>query len=434
MTFAAVEKIADAVLFEGYMLYPYRPSALKNRQRWNFGTLWPRAFSLAQRPQEPFSFHAEVLFEADHAAAFDLRLRFLQLVPQPGVESGSWDVGVVRARTIEAIPISKTASPAQLALDMTALSAEERSGVPDYVEERALTVALEYCVSKLEGALYRIAVTVSNVSALAAGPAASRCEAQASAFTSAHLLLAARGGAFISLIDPPSQHVTAAQACGNRGVYPVLAGPQGDRSVMLCAPIILYDHPQIAPESPGDFFDGTEMDEMLALRVLTLTDQEKQELRQSDPHARAMLERVEQLADGGLLGVHGATRSIARSAGKTETEKADGAVEQVEQWDPFAEKLAVESLPVLGVAVRKGDLVRLCPQKKGPQKRADIMDSVMEGCVAVIEAIEQDLEGNAQFAVVLEDDPGRDLGLLRQTGHRFFFSPEEVEPLEMEAL
>lgn len=431
MTFAVVEKIADAVLFEGYMLYPYRPSALKNRQRWNFGTLWPRAFALAQRPQEPFSFHAEVLFETDDAAAFDLRLRFLQLVPQPGDESGSWDVGVVRATTIEAIPISEAASPVKLALDITALSAEEKLNAPDYVEERALTVALEYCVTKLEGALYRIAVTVSNESPLVADQSVARDEAQTSAFTSAHLLLAARDGAFVSLIDPPPQHATAAQACANRGVYPVLGGPEGDRSVMLCSPIILYDYPQIAPESPGDFFDGTEMDEMLALRVLTLTDKEKQEIRQSDPHARAMLERVEQLADGGLLGVHGATRSVARSAGETIAGRADGAVEP---WDPFAEKPVVESLPVLGVAVRKGDRVRLWPQKTGTQKKADIMDSVMEGRVAVIEAIEEDLEGNAQFAVVLEDDPGRDLGLLRQTGHRFFFSPEEVEPLEMEAL
>ena len=80
---------------------------------------------------------------------------------------------------------------------------------------------------------------------------------------------------------------------------------------MLCSPIILYDHPQIAPESGGDFFDATEMDEMLALRVLTLTDAEKREMRESDPHARAILERVEAMADGGLLAVHGAIRDVA---------------------------------------------------------------------------------------------------------------------------
>jgi hypothetical protein len=426
MTFAAVEKIADAVLFEGYMLYPYRPSALKNQQRWNFGTLWPRAFALAQRPQEPFSFHSEVLLEAQHAATFDLRLRFLQLVPRQEAEFGSWDIGVVRARTVEEIPISETASPVQLTLDINALSAEEKLNAPDYFEERVLTVSLEYSVKKLEDTLYRIAVKVANESPLAADPVVARREAQASAFTSAHLLMAARDGAFVSLLDPPAQYSAAAQACANRGVYPVLAAPEGNRHLMLCAPIILYDHPQIAPESPGDFFDSTEMDEMLVLRVLTLTETEKQEMRLSDPHARAILERVEQFADRGLLSVHGATHSVTPSAGESSMEKVDGAIEP---WDPFAEQPAVESVPVFGVAVRKGDRVRLWPQKK-----ADIMDMVMEGRVAVIEAIEQDLEGNAQFAVVLEDDPGRDLGLLRQAGHRFFFSPEEVEPLRMEAL
>jgi hypothetical protein len=425
MTFAAAEKIADAVLFEGYMLYPYRPSALKNRQRWNFGTLWPRAFAQSQQPQEPFSFQSEVLLDAGQAVAFDLRLRFLQLMPQPGFESGSWEIGMVRARTVEAIPISETACPVQLTLDLTTLSAEEKPNAPICFHERPISVALELRVTELEGALCRIAIGVSNESPLPAS-ATARIEAQPIALTSAHLLIAARNGAFVSLLDPPPQYAAAAQACANRGVYPVLSGPAGDQSLMLCAPIILYDHPQVAPESRGDFFDGTEMDEMLALRVLTLTDEEKQEMRQSDPHARTILERVEQLASGSLLSVHGATRSIAPSVSETSIVKVDGAFEP---WDPFAEKPAVESMPVFGVEVRKGDRVRLWPQKK-----ADIMDSVMEGRVAVVEAIERDLEGNAQFAVVLEDDPGRDLGLLRQVGHRFFFSPEEVEPLRMEEL
>ncbi len=430
MTFAAAEKIADAILFEGYMLYPYRPSALKNRQRWNFGTLWPRAFALAQRPHEPFSFCAETLLEAGPKASVDLRLRFLQLMPEPGVESATWDVGIVRTRTLEELCIAETANPVQLTLDLTALSAEERTNAPDCFEERPLTVSLEYCLTKREDQLFRIAITVANESPLPADQPAARAQAQPVALISAHLLLAARDGAFVSLLDPPPQYATTAQACASRGVYPVLAGPEGDRTLMLCAPIILYDHPQIAPESPGDFFDGTEMDEMLALRVLTLTDEEKQEMRQRDPHARAILERVEKLASAALLGVHGASRSVASSAGQTSVE-VGGAIgsQEIESWDPFAEKPAVESVPVFGIGVRKGDLVRLWPQKQ-----ADIMDSVMEGRVAVVEAIEQDLEGNVQLAVVLEDDPGRDMGLLRQAGHRFFFSPEEVEPLRKEAL
>jgi hypothetical protein len=94
------------------------------------------------------------------------------------------------------------------------------------------------------------------------------------------------------------------------------------------------------------------------------------------------------------------------------------------EWNPFEEtKAAPESVRVFGVDLRVGHRVRIWPQKK-----ADIMDMALTGKVAVIEAIEQDFEDQIQFAVVLDDDPGREFGMMRQPGHRFFFSPEEVEP------
>jgi hypothetical protein len=95
-----------------------------------------------------------------------------------------------------------------------------------------------------------------------------------------------------------------------------------------------------------------------------------------------------------------------------------------EDWNPFAEaKVAPSSVRVFGVEVRVGDRVRLWPQKT-----ADIIDMALVGKVAVIEAIEQDFEDQIQFAVVLDDDPGREFGMMRQPGHRFFFSPDEIEP------
>jgi hypothetical protein len=197
---------------------------------------------------------------------------------------------------------------------------------------------------------------------------------------------------------------------------------------VLCSPIILYDYPEVAPESAGNFFDGTEMDEMLALRVLTLTETEKEEMRRSDPHARAILERTETLPDEQLARVHGAVRGLRRFTEHDLAEEVVEAVDLIDQpFDPFAEHKPIECVRVFGVDLRAGDRVRLWPQKK-----ADILDMEMEGKLAVIEAIEQDLDNNVQFAVVLEEDPGRDLGMLRQTGHRFFFTPEEVEPLSME--
>jgi hypothetical protein len=94
------------------------------------------------------------------------------------------------------------------------------------------------------------------------------------------------------------------------------------------------------------------------------------------------------------------------------------------EWQLLEEKTPVESLPVDGIELRTGSRIRLRPRKGG-----DVFDLALEGKIAIIECIEQDYEGKFHFAVVLEEDPGRDMGMLRQPGHRFFFDPEEVEPV-----
>lgn len=94
------------------------------------------------------------------------------------------------------------------------------------------------------------------------------------------------------------------------------------------------------------------------------------------------------------------------------------------EWSLEPESKPLETATAFGVLLRVGDRVRLWPQKS-----ADIMDLALKGKTALIEAIECDFEDHVHLAVVLEDDPGRDLGMLRQPGHRFFFSPQEVEPL-----
>ena len=114
----------------------------------------------------------------------------------------------------------------------------------------------------------------------------------------------------LSLLDPPEAYQATVAACSNEGVFPVLAGEAPDRSILFCSPIILYDYPQIAAESEGDFFDATEMDEMLLLRVLTLTDEEKQEMRRVDPRARRILERTEGLTVESMLKTHGVIREM----------------------------------------------------------------------------------------------------------------------------
>jgi hypothetical protein len=295
MNFGAVEKIAAAILYEGYILYPYRPTAIKNRQRWNFGTLYPRVYAQAQRPEEPYRLVAECLVAADAEASLDVRLRFLQLVRQPNAPALAWDEAVERtSEHTNLLLTALIASPLSLTVQM----------------DGDLQIDLSITVQMLENGAARLRLEVQNATHLPNGTGATRDEALPLSFVSAHLLLGVAHGQFVSLLDPGETYRESAAACANQGVFPVLAGDEPERSIMLCSPIILYDYPKIAPESEGDFFDGTEMDEMLTLRVLTLTDAEKQEMLNGDPRARRILERTEALTSDAMLKAHGVIRGL----------------------------------------------------------------------------------------------------------------------------
>ena len=306
MNFDGAEKIAAAILYEGYILYPYRPTAIKNRQRWNFGTLYPRVYAQAQRPEEPYRLVAECLVVADAQASLDVRLRFLQLVRQQQSSSLltdpslAWDEAVERTSEHSTLRISDLiASP----LSITAMT------------DGDLQIDLTISAHVLSDGACKLRLEVQNTTTLSSGAEAKRDEALPSSFVSAHLLLGIAEGEFVSLLDPGEAYHESAASCSNQGVFPVLAGEEPDRSVMFCSPIILYDYPKIAPESEGDFFDGTEMDEMLTLRVLTLTDAEKQEMQNGDPRARRILERTEALTSDAMLKAHGVIRSLREIRG-----------------------------------------------------------------------------------------------------------------------
>jgi hydrogenase maturation protease len=301
MNFDGAEKIAAAILYEGYILYPYRPTAIKNRQRWNFGTLYPRVYAQAQRPEEPFRLVAECLAAADETASLDVRLRFLQLVRQeqsvPPLTDPSlaWDEAVERTSEYLNLRVHELlTSPVSLTVAATA----------------ELQIALTFAAQRLEDGACKLRLEVQNASPLPSGADAKREEALPASLVSAHLLLGITGGEFVSLLDPPEAYRASVAACSNLGVFPVLVGEEPERSTMFCSPIILYDYPKVAPESEGDFFDGTEMDEMLTLRVLTLTDAEKQEMQNGDPRARRILERTEALTNDAMLKAHGVIRGL----------------------------------------------------------------------------------------------------------------------------
>ena len=150
---------------------------------------------------------------------------------------------------------------------------------------------------------------VSNTTTLGAGPV-SRDDALLRSLVSTHAILGVERGAFVSLADPPESCREAAAVCRNVGAWPVLVGEEGRSDMMLSSPIILYDYPRVAPESAGDLFDGTEIDEILSLRIMTLTDAEKDQMASVDPRAGDLLARTEALARDQLMGLHGTFRGL----------------------------------------------------------------------------------------------------------------------------
>lgn len=286
MTCEAVRAIADAVLYEGYMLYPYRPSSVKNRQRWTFGGLYPEAY--AQAHGDSSSLTSEMLIESSGEPTVDVTVRFLHLMQrEDGIQEAV-------AREVQEGPFEFAAGT------------EEGDGHTRHFEQLKGVVTVN--IDPQGKDLFRVRVRVANHTALPGNISITRDGASMYALVSTHAVVHVTHGAFVSLTDPPEAYRQAASQCVNAGVWPVLAGAEGSRDCMLASPIILYDYPQIAPESAGDLFDGTEIDEILSLRILTLTDAEKDEMRQADPRTRRMLERTESLSAEQMMKLHGVLR------------------------------------------------------------------------------------------------------------------------------
>ncbi|MGE0127794.1 MAG: hypothetical protein AB7U82_06930 [Blastocatellales bacterium] len=326
MDLELVERLANAVLYEGYLLYPYRPTAIKNRQRFNFGVVYPRDYGMAH--DESFCMQTECLAVRDWRMALDVRVRFLHLVAREG-----WQEAIEREVNAPAIRMDDLlASPRQVDFAFPSKQevkqeAKRSSGVlcdPSGHGARQggrqggqepINGNIEISADQLAEQTFRITTRIVNLTPMADAPDVSRDEALTRSLVSAHTILSARGGEFISLLDPPESLREMVGSCRNIGTYPVLVGAEGERDTVLSSPIILYDYPQIAPESAGDLFDGAEIDEMLTLRILTLTDEEKREMRDGDEHARRILERTETMPAEQLMKLHGAVRGLRETGG-----------------------------------------------------------------------------------------------------------------------
>jgi hypothetical protein len=311
-----IDAIANAVLYEGYMLYPYRPSSVKNRQRFNFGVLYPRAYSEAQAGSDAWSTQTECLVEGAALTALEVRVRFLRIVtrdrPSAGTQAAeSWQEAIECDVVVPICALGTIVSqPIVWPFSFAAQKNVEAAGDGQVVRsQQAVEGAVHISADPATPEIFKVRVLVENLTGHDAG-GESRDQALARSLVSAHTLLGVVDGQFVSLLEPPENLNDLAADCLNLGSWPVLVGAQGERATMLSSPIILYDYPQIAPESPGDLFDGAEIDEILSLRILTMTDEEKNEMRHADERARKMLERTEALPMEHLMKLHGTLRDL----------------------------------------------------------------------------------------------------------------------------
>ncbi len=451
MKLEAAQKIADAILYEGYLLYPYRRSAAKNQARWQFGVLVPRSYSETSG-SDPWNLQTECLIDSGKAPVLHLRIRFLQLqariveevddaqalmfkpvdkIAIDGKEFLTWEEAIEREVEHNEIDIQQLLSSArELSFDIPGGRDVEILG-DSGGQSRARIVRERWAIhgrirlaAETVGGLIKIYVGIENITEWPNGSGENRSLALRQSLIATHSILSLNDGAFLSLIDPPERAREAAACCVNLHAWPVLIGEKGRPDTLLSAPIILYDYPQVAPESPGDFFDLTEIDELLTLRTMTLTDDEKREIRGTDPRAAAVLDRADGLPDEILAQLHGSVRYF-----RDATNHEPGA-ELIQSSNPDLDAAVspeTDHVWVDGIAVSKGSSVVLRPGCRP----ADVQDMFFRDRTAIVEAVFSDLEGKKYLAVTLLDDPAADL---QRSQKRFlYFYPDEIAPLDVEA-
>ena len=344
-----LEELVDSLLYEGYALYPYTPGATKNATPTPFGIVYPPAY--AERNPSCFErLRIQCVVEGDGAVSGEVR--FLQ-------PSGERHEG--QARRID------LAEPGLVEFEHPPLRGRVRLRTEPRDDGRRL-----------------VSLCVHNETPLD-GTDMGRGEALLHSLISTHVLLRTSAGRFLSPLEEPGD---------NLNTYPVLATPEDD--TVLGATIVLPDHPQIAPESRGNLFDNTEIEEALLLHVHALSDAERDEIAQQDPAVREMIERAAATTPEDIMRLHGRVTMRDPRAGEREA-------------------------TVGGVTYRPGMEVVLRPD---PER--DPYDRMLHGRPATIERLYLDYDSDRlHLAVSIDDDPGRDL--MRESGRYHFFKPEEVE-------
>jgi hypothetical protein len=427
--------VADAVLYEGYLLYPYRGTSSKNQSRWQFGVLGPPGASDAGLGEDDT---LAAQFPVDGAHAITVVVRFLQLqhrraerelsdgvfeaVDELASPSGSWltwDEAVECERSFGPIALDgkqcTLAVTAEAAINIEPVEGgrlvRERQGV-----RGELTVS-----SEPDGDLHRVSVRISNLGVAMDRKTDGKDSVIARSMIGTHVIAEVVGGQFVSLLEPTADAADAVSRCHQHRCFPVLAGPPGTHDVMLISPIILYDHPEVAEQSNTALYDCTEIDEILILRVMTMTDQEKAQARATDPRAAQIIDQCDAMSAEDMARLHGVLRNPHTLAGLV-PEIPEG----VDWWDPLADNAVrpeIDAVLVNGTRVARDSRVRL-----RPRRNADAQDIFVAGKTARVTSVHEDVEGNKHVAVVVDDDPAAELH--DWYGRYLYFSPDEIEPLE----
>ncbi len=443
--FAPARLVADTVLYEGYVLYPYRASAQKNQLRWQFGVLAPPAYARSSGA-ERCSMRSEVIVDPGDRPLLTVRIRCLQLrhrqverttdggasffpigsLEVDGRTVVTWDEALEREVDLDAIELLPL-DAAMAEVHFTLPAGDDVEVFDDSVgnltgratrrcEEVHGVVRVSTELAHDDAALLKVTIGVANTTDWVE-TGADRDTAMRRSLIAVHTLLAIDGGSFISLLEPAPYAEHAVAHCTNDGTFPVLIGNTEAHNVMLSSPIILYDFPAIAPESAGDFCDATEIDEILALRVMTLTDEEKAEARGTDPRAAAIVDRCDDMPVEIWSRLHGAVRSLRPID--------DALSETVTQWDPFQDA----SFDPFSDTIRIGDVDVGCGTRVRlrPSHRADAHDLFYIGRLATVKGVFNDVDGDRHVAVALDDDPAADM--LEWQGRFLYFHPDEIEVL-----
>jgi hypothetical protein len=474
--FASARLVADTVLYEGYVLYPYRASAQKNQLRWQFGVLAPRSYAVSSGA-ERWSMRSEVIVDPGERPRLTVRIRCLQIqhrsvegtadggVSYSAVDSldldGTtvvpWDEATDREIDIDVLdllPVADAVSEHSFILpagDEIEVLRNHRGDIVGRAVRRSehvcglVRTSTEYAAADRpllrDRPLLKVSVNVENATEWD-DAGADRDMVMRSSLIAVHTLLAVDGGSFVSLLEPAPDAEQAVAGCTNDGTFPVMIGDTATNDVMLSSPIILYDFPAVAPESAGDFCDSTEIDEILALRVMTLTDQEKAEARGTDPRAAAIVDRCDDMPAEIWSRLHGAVRSLRPldpagdttptaafdvcstvSGPQTSNATEMGADPTVPWWDPGQDASFdpfADTMLIGGIVVGSGTHVRL-----KPSRRADAHDLFYAGRMATVKGVFNDVDGDQHIAVALDDDPASDM--LEWQGRFLYFHPDEIE-------